>query len=62
VLAAIALAHDLEEERALRKSAEDRSKQMLRSLLQRIDAVLDEPASPPQPQPHAMAELSPPES
>jgi cell division protein ZapA len=60
VLAAIALAHDLEEERALRKSTEERSKQMLRSLLQRIDAVLDEPA--PQPQSHATVELSPPES
>jgi cell division protein ZapA len=43
VLAAIALAHDLEEERALRRQAEERSKQMLRALLQRIDAVLDEP-------------------
>jgi len=47
VLAAIALAHDLEEERALRRRAEDRSKQMLKALLQRIDAVLDEtPAEP----------------
>ena len=45
VLAAIALAHDLEEERAARRRAEDRSKQMLRALLQRIDAVLEEPAS-----------------
>ena len=47
VLAAIALAHDLEEERALRRSAEERSKQMLRGLLERIDAVLDEPTSTP---------------
>lgn len=47
VLAAIALAHDLEEERAARRRAEDRSKQMLRALLQRIDAVLDEgPVAP----------------
>ena len=42
LLAAIALAHDLEEERAARRRAEERSKQMLRALLQRIDAVLEE--------------------
>ncbi|MFZ5895922.1 MAG: cell division protein ZapA [Myxococcota bacterium] len=48
VLAAIALAHDLEEERALRRRAEERSKQMLRALLQRIDAVLEETPAPPE--------------
>jgi len=41
VLAAIALAHDLEEERARRASLESRSRKMLRSLLARIDAALD---------------------
>lgn len=48
VLAAIALAHDLEEEREARRRAEERSKQMLRALLQRIDAVLDETPAPPE--------------
>jgi cell division protein ZapA len=43
VLAAIALAHDLEEERARRASIEERSKQMLSSLLTRIDTALSEP-------------------
>ncbi|HWA77561.1 MAG TPA: cell division protein ZapA [Polyangiaceae bacterium] len=57
VLAAIALAHDLEEERALRRSAEERSKQMLRGLLQRIDAVLEEPTPAP-PALQSGAELS----
>lgn len=47
LLAAIALAHDLEEERKSRKVAEERSKQMLSTLLQRIDAVLEESAPPP---------------
>lgn len=58
VLAAIALAHDLEEERALRRSVEERSKQALRSLLQRIDAVLEEPTTTqatPQPAPVGMS-------
>lgn len=57
VLAAISLAHDLEEERALRRSSEERSKQALRSLLQRIDSVLDEPTTPAPAQ--VSAELSP---
>lgn len=60
VLAAISLAHDLEEERALRRSSEERSKQALRSLLQRIDSVLDEPTTPPPAQ--ASAELGPSET
>lgn len=42
VLAAIALAHDLEEERALRKQVEQRAKDMLQTLLARVDAALDE--------------------
>lgn len=45
VLAALALAHDLEEERAARQRAEERSKEMLRALLQRIDAALEEPSA-----------------
>lgn len=41
LLAAISLAHDLEEERARREAIEVRSKEMLRSVLQRIDAALE---------------------
>lgn len=54
LLAAIALAHELEEERAKRVSVEQRSREMLRSVLERIDAALEassEPqAEPPQPE------------
>ena len=41
VLAAIALAHDLEEERTRRQQLEARSRQMLTQLLERVDAALD---------------------
>lgn len=41
VLAAIALAHDLEEERARRQKLEARSREMLESLLARVDAALE---------------------
>ncbi|MBK7578743.1 MAG: cell division protein ZapA [Myxococcales bacterium] len=41
LLAAISLAHDLEEERARRESVEQRSREMLRSVLTRIDAALE---------------------
>jgi cell division protein ZapA len=41
LLAAIALAHDLEEERTLRRRNEERSREMLRTLLARVDAALD---------------------
>jgi cell division protein ZapA len=41
LLAAISLAHDLEEERARREAVEVRSREMLRSVLQRIDAALE---------------------
>jgi len=41
LLAAISLAHDLEEERRKRQQVEARSKEMLRSVLSRIDAALD---------------------
>lgn len=40
LLAAIALAHELEEERSKRLRLERRAKEMLRSLLGRIDAAL----------------------
>lgn len=40
VLAAIALAHDLEQERSLRHRTEQRSREMLRTLLARVDAAL----------------------
>jgi cell division protein ZapA len=41
VLAALALAHDLEEERSLRRHVEDRSREMLRTVLARVDAALE---------------------
>lgn len=41
LLAAIALAHELEEERARRIAVENRSREMLRSVLERIDAALE---------------------
>ncbi len=58
LLAAISLAHDLEEERRKRQQVEARSKEMLRSVLSRIDAALDasddkpeaEHADPPPPE------------
>lgn len=40
VLAAIALAHDLEQERARRQALERRTRDMLRRVLGRIDTVL----------------------
>lgn len=46
VLAAIALAHDLEEERSKRQQVEQRSRQMLEHLLSRLDAALDADALP----------------
>ncbi len=42
VLAAITLAHELEEERARRIAAETRHKLVLQKLLARVDQVLDE--------------------
>lgn len=44
LLAAISLAHDLEEERARRQQIEARSREMLRTLLARIDAALESAA------------------
>jgi len=41
VLAAISLAHDLEQERARRLHSETRSREMLRTLLARVDAALE---------------------
>jgi cell division protein ZapA len=59
LLAAISLAHDLEEEKRKRLQLEARSKEMLRSVLSRIDAALEandeksdadtEPSDPPPP-------------
>jgi cell division protein ZapA len=46
VLAAISLAHDLEEERRRRQRTEQRHREMLTSILARIDAAFDaEPAT-----------------
>jgi cell division protein ZapA len=41
LLAAISLAHDLEEEKRKRSQIEARSKEMLRSVLARIDAAIE---------------------
>jgi cell division protein ZapA len=41
LLAAISLAHDLEEERGRREAVEARSREMLRSVLRRIDDALE---------------------
>ncbi len=46
VLAAITLAHELEDERARRRQTEERHREMLQNLLGRIDAVLDEAEVP----------------
>ena len=43
ILAAMALAHELEQERARRMSLERRAKDMLRRVLGRIDDALDTP-------------------
>lgn len=47
LLAALSLAHDLEEERAKRQKVEHRSREMLTALLARIDAALDSTDTPP---------------
>lgn len=41
LLVAISLAHELEQERARRKDVEHRSREMLRTLLDRVDAALE---------------------
>lgn len=46
LLAALALAHDLEEERERRLRVEARAKEMLRSVLERIDGVLETCGAP----------------
>ena len=57
LLAALSLAHDLEEERARRSKLEVRSREMLGSLITRIDAAISatadraEPAAPEAPAP-----------
>jgi cell division protein ZapA len=44
LLAAISLAHELEEERRKRRQLEDRARNMFSSLLERVDAALEETA------------------
>lgn len=41
ILAAIALAHELKEERLRRKSVEERTRELLGRVLSRVDAALD---------------------
>lgn len=60
LLAAISLAHDLEEEKRKRLQLEARSKDMLRSVLARIDAALE--ASDEKTEGAAAASESPPPS
>jgi len=57
LLAAISLAHDLEEERARRVVVEERSREMLRAVLQRIDAALEDLPAPEPPPADASPEL-----
>lgn len=48
LLAAISLAHDLEEERERRLGVERRSREMLKTVLERIDAALESSAPLPE--------------
>lgn len=59
LLAAIALAHDLEQERERRQQVEQRSREMLSTVLARIDAVL-ESTDTPSPPAHRAYEEAPP--
>ena len=58
LLAAISLAHDLEEEKRKRQQLEVRSKEMLRSVLARIDAAIEASDE----KPDANAEVDPSEA
>ena len=58
LLAAISLAHDLEEERARRVAVEQRSREMLRAVLKRIDDALE---AVPETEPGAAARPEAPE-
>ncbi len=49
VLAALALAHDLEEQRDRARRTEVRAREALTRLVERIDEVLDEPSPAPPP-------------
>ena len=53
LLAAIALAHDLDEERSNREAVGARSRDVLRRLLARIDDALDSPDSSEEANPNA---------
>lgn len=63
LLVAISLAHDLERERGRREVAEEKSKALLREVVSRIDALLDdlpeEQAGPPRSAPTNPATPSP---
>lgn len=65
LLAAISLAHDLEEERARRRRVEVRSREMLQTVLERIDAALeaaDEPSANSEARDDTQSEESPEDS
>jgi cell division protein ZapA len=51
LLAAISLAHDVEEERTKRVAIERRSREMLTTLLTRIDTALEQSEETPAPEP-----------
>lgn len=57
VLAAISLVHDLEEERRARKQVEARSREMLSTVLARIDAALEADAGERAPTPSSALQL-----
>ncbi len=59
LLVAMALAHELEQERGRRRDAEQRSRESLRRLLDRVDAAISEVESDPTPLP-PFADISPP--
>ena len=55
LLVAMALAHELETERTRRREVEVRSREMLRSLLDRVDAALEMVDAEPSPAPGPVA-------
>jgi cell division protein ZapA len=58
VLAALALAHEAESERARRIALERRSRDMMRRVLVRVESALDADDAPPDPSPEGVREGS----
>jgi cell division protein ZapA len=59
LLVAMSLAHELELERSRRRDVEVRSREMLRTLLDRVDAALEISDGDPSPVPPNLASASP---